>query len=373
MSTEGEQEQLIPLADPGTEFRQHRDAILSAVAQVLDSGFFILGPQVKAFEKSLATSLGVSDAIGVGSGTDALALALLALNVGPGDEVITVSHTAGPTVAAIRITGATPVFVDIAPDTYCMDPATVGTALSPRTKAIIAVHLYGHPADVSAIRAAAPGIAVVEDCAQAQGATWEGRPVGSLGTIACFSFYPTKNLGAMGDGGAVATSDAALADRVRQLRIYGWTKAQFSELRNGRCSRLDEVQAAILSIKLRTLPETLDRRRAVAARYRHALADLPIVLPCERPGAKHAYHLFVLRSDRRDGLEQHLAARGIGTGRHYPYPVHRQPGLAAHARHGGSLAVTENFASEILSLPIFTTLSGTQIERVIAAVRDFFR
>lgn len=362
----------VPLANPRGEAQALRAEIAAALMRVIDSPVYILGPEVSAFEKTLAASIGAAEAIGVASGTDALVLALLALGVAPGDEVITVSHTAGPTVAAIRMVGAVPVLVDIDAATYCLDPAAIKAALSPRTRAIIAVHLYGHPADIAAIRAAAPGVPVVEDCAQAQGALSGGKPVGGLGDIACFSFYPTKNLGAIGDGGAIASNDAALTERARKLRTYGWTKPQYAEMENGRCSRLDELQAALLSVKLAALPGYIDRRRAIAARYRDDLSGLPLTLPIETAGNSHAYHLYVLRSDRRDALEAHLQKEGIGVGRHYPLPVHKQPGLAAHARIPATLTVTEKIAGEILSLPMFSTMTDMQADRVVTAVKGFF-
>lgn len=362
----------VPLADPGAEALAQREALVAAMTRVLDSGHFILGPEVTRFEQAMAATIAVRDVIGVASGTDALVLAILALGIGAGDEVIAPSHTAGPSIAAIRMTGATPVLVECDPATYCLDAHAVAAALGPKTRAVIAVHLYGHPADMDALRAAAPGIALIEDCAQAQGASLNGRAVGSLGDIACFSFYPTKNLGALGDGGAVATSDPALAERVRRLRTYGWVKPQFAELEYGRCSRLDELQAAILSVKLDALPAAIARRHAIADRYHAGLNDLPLTLPVERPDAVHAYHLYVLRSDRRDALEAHLKAAGVSTGRHYPFPTHKQPGLAAQARIPASLTGTENLYGQILSLPMFTTMSDDQTDDVIAVVRGFF-
>jgi dTDP-4-amino-4,6-dideoxygalactose transaminase len=260
--------------------------------------------------------------------------------------------------------------VDVDENSYCLDPALLQCAISPRTKAVIAVHLYGHPADMAAI--AANGIPVIEDCAQAQGALLGGKPVGGFGVVSCFSFFPTKNLGAIGDGGAVASSDADIALRIRQLRTYGWSRPQYAELEGGRCSRLDELQAAILSEKLKVFPLAIARRRAVAARYRSGLADLPLVLPTEASGVEHAYHLYVVRSDRRDALESHLADCRIGTGRHYRLPVHHQPGLAAHARVPAPLDVTDRISGEILSLPMFATISDAQVDRVIEAIRSFY-
>ena len=362
----------VPLAYPRGEIQALHDEIVAALMRVVDSDSYILGPEVTAFEKALAASVGAADALGVASGTDALSLALLAVGAGRGDEVITVSHTAGPTVAAIRMIEAVPVLVDISESSYCLDPAKITAALSPKTKAIIAVHLYGHPANIAAIRAAAPGVPLVEDCAQAQGALSGGKPVGSLGDAACFSFYPTKNLGAIGDGGAVTSNDASIGKRARRLRTYGWTRPQYAELENGRCSRLDELQAAVLSVKLKGLPERIARRRAIAAHYRASFQGLPLVLPSEAVGMDHAYHLYVVRSDRRDALEAHLRKESIGTGRHYPVPIHRQPGLAAQARIPQKLTVTEKIGDEILSLPMFATMTDWQVERVVQAVRGFF-
>jgi dTDP-4-amino-4,6-dideoxygalactose transaminase len=372
MTTNHSDATYIPLAYPRGEIEELREKIAAAIMKVVDSNAYILGPEVSAFEQALANSLQVPHAIGVASGTDALALGMLGLGVGPGDEVITVSHTAGATVAAVRMIGAVPVLVDVNEDSYCLDPVGLHAAISARTKAIIAVHLYGHPADIDAMRMAAPGVPIIEDCAQAQGALSRGRPVGSLGDVACFSFYPTKNLGALGDGGAVVSGDKEIADRIRRLRAYGWTQPQFAELPLGRCSRLDEIQAAVLSLKLQVLPANLTRRRAIAARYRAGLSGLPLTLPTELPGMIHAYHLFVLRTHRREELERRLTLAKIGYGRHYPLPVHRQPGLAAGARIPRPLTVTDRISGEILSLPMFSTLRDDQVDTVIAAVKGLF-
>lgn len=362
----------VPFAFPGGEAEALRAELVAALSRVLDGNAYILGPEVRGFERALALALQVRETVGVASGTDAIVLALLALGIESGDEVVTVSHTAGATVAAIRMIGATPVLVDVLEDTYCLDPDALKGALSPKTKAILAVHLYGHPADIDAIRAVAPGIPIIEDCAQAQGALWHGKPVGGQGEVSCFSFYPTKNLGALGDGGAVATNDAGIASRVRTLRTYGWTNPQYAELNHGRCSRLDEIQAAVLAVKLNMVPDYVARRRAIAEQYRVGLSMLPLTLPIEQPGVMHAYHLYVLRSDARDRLEQHLGKAGIGVARHYPVPVHRQPGLATGARIPGPLSVTEKISGEILSLPMFSTMDDSQVHRVISAVRGFF-
>lgn len=365
----------IPFADPRSDNARLREAILASMARVLDRGPYILGPEVVNFEAALAKRLNVAGALGVASGTDALVLALLAAGVQPGDEVITVSHTAGPTVAAIRVVGAVPVLIDVDRQTYCLAPDGIAAALSSRTKALIVVHLYGHPADMFAIRSAVAdrGVILIEDCAQAQEATLASRQVGGFGDLSCFSFYPTKNLGALGDGGAVCSNDPEILLRLKELRTYGWSQPQFSTREFGRCSRLDELQAAVLSVKLPHLAEDIDRRRAVAHRYREGLGGLPIILPSERPDCRHAYHLFVIRTDQRDDLESYLAGRGIGTGRHYPFAVHRQPGLAAHARIPAPLAVTEEIAGEILSLPLFASMTDMQVDRVIEAIRSFFK
>lgn len=364
----------IPLADPRRDLSLLRTDIAQAIDQVVGSGSYILGTRVDAFERAASADIGGVGVAGVGSGTDALILALLALDIGPGDEVITVSHTAGPTVAAINSTGASPVLIDVEADTFCLDPALLSSAISSRTKAILPVHLYGHPADMAAIVTLAEkrGIAVIEDCAQAQGGSCGDRKVGTIGDIGCFSFYPTKNLGALGDGGMVSARSPQLIEKLRRLRTYGWTKPQFAEVFRGRCSRLDEIQAAILAVKLRHLDGDIERRRAIANLYREGLAGLPIVLPSERAGYRHAYHLYVIRCAQRDALASHLDAAQIGTGKHYPYPVHRQPGLMQQARISGSLAVTETLAKEVLSLPLFPSLTEVEVQRVISSIRSFF-
>ena len=364
----------VPLADPKAENARLREALLTAVTGVLDGGSYILGAEVSAFESEMAATLGVAGTVGVASGTDALVLALLALNVGDGDEVILPSHTAGPTCAAVAMVGAVPVLVDVDPATSVVTADLVRAAITPRTKAVIAVHLYGYPADLKALHAVtkAAGIALIEDCAQSQGARIDGVPAGSVGELSCFSFYPTKNLGALGDGGAVAVRDQTLLARVKALRTYGWSKPQFAELARGRCSRLDEIQAAMLRIKLRILDETNARRRAVADRYRLRLAGLPLTLPPTRKGVDHAYHLFVVRTPRRAALADFLRARGIGTGLHYPYAVHQQPAFQAVAQVPFPLTETERLVPEILSLPLFPDMALEDADRVADAVREFF-
>jgi dTDP-4-amino-4,6-dideoxygalactose transaminase len=370
----GRSEATVPLADPRGDMADLRDKILQAVTTTIDSGSYILGSEVAAFERAIAARLGTPGAVGVGSGTDALALALLAVGVKPCDEVITVSHTAGATAAAIRMVGAVPVLVDIESDTFSLDAGAIEAAIGPRTRAILPVHLYGHPADLKAIGAVAGrhGVSIVEDCAQAQDAAIDDRPVGTFGNIGCFSFYPTKTLGALGDGGLIASTKGELVDRARLLRVYGWRRPQFSEIPGGRCSRLDELQASILRVKLDRLTKDVESRRAMASRYNEELAGLPIILPTEQPGCRHVYHLYVIRCDRRDELAQHLERVGVATGIHYEYPVHMQPGLAEGCRIAGSLQTTEAVVRDILSLPIYPSLTKQSQDRVIAGVRAFF-
>jgi dTDP-4-amino-4,6-dideoxygalactose transaminase len=364
----------IPLADPLADQLHLRAEIMEAIARVIDGGRYILGPEVAAFEARMAQLLRSAGAVGVGCGTDALVLALLAAGVAPGDEVITASHTAGPTVAAISMIGAIPVLVDIDPESYCLDPVTLEAAHGPRTRAIVPVHLYGHPAELDQICGFARerGLVVVEDCAQAVDAMIGSRPVGGIGDFGCFSFYPTKNLGAVGDGGLVCASRPELVERVRSLRTYGWTKPQYAELARGICSRLDELQACILNVKLSSLAADIDRRRVIAEAYNGAFADLPIVCPVERPGVRHVYHLFVIRCGERDALTQSLNQAGIATGLHYPYPVHHQPGLAGKCRIPQPLAVTDAICRDIVTLPLYPSMPAESRDRVISAVRAFY-
>jgi len=325
---------------------------------------------VEAFEKEFARSAGTRHCVAVASGTDALWLSLLAAGVGPGDEVVTVSHTCVPTAAAILQCGATPVLVDVDPATMTMDPACAARAITRRTKAILPVHLYGLCADLAALKslARAKGLPLIEDCAQAAGAIFDGRPAGGHGLAGAFSFYPTKNLGALGDGGAVTTDDASFAARLRRLRFYGYEEAQVSR-EAGHNSRLDELQAAFLSISLKRLPSWIRSRREIAALYRDGFGDR-LSCPGDAPLRRHAYHLFVARSSRRGALRRALAARGVETAVHYPVPVHRQRGYAPLCKIGpGGLAVTERLAREIVSLPLYPELRPGEVKRVVAAVR----
>jgi dTDP-4-amino-4,6-dideoxygalactose transaminase len=347
----------------------HKQEIDDAVRRVLESGWYILGDEVRAFEEEFANYLGVSHSVGVGSGTEALHLALVACGIGHGDEVVTVSHTAVATVAAIELAGATPVFVDIDPVTYTMDADLLESGITSKTKAVIPVHLYGHPANMEDILAIAReyGLCVIEDCAQAHGATYRGKRVGSFGDMACFSFYPTKNLGALGDGGAVVTSDPGLAEKVRLLREYGWAERYVSHI-PGWNSRLDEVQAAILRVKLRYLDEDNSARTRLADLYVKGLSETALVLPRVREIAVHVYHLFVVCAQDRDRLLEYLYSQNIGAAVHYPVPVHMQ---AAYARLVvRRLPETERVASQILSLPIYPEMTENEVRSVIKAVRE---
>ncbi len=366
---------MIPWASPAAQYRAHKNDIAAAIVRVLDSGAYILGGEVESFERAFAAYCGVAHAVGVGSGTDALILALRALGIGAGGEVVTVSHTALATVAAIIATGATPVLVDVDAATSTIDPARIEEAIGPETKAIVAVHLYGQPADLHALGAIARrhGLKLVEDCAQAAGASYRGRRVGSIGDIASFSFYPTKNLGAIGDGGMVTTADAGLAARVRRLRQYGWNEARETE-DVGLNSRLDPLQAAILGAKLPHLDADNARRVAIAQRYATGLSGLPLTLPQARPEAAHVYHLYVVACDNRDALIAHLAQQGVGTAVHYPVPAHRHKGYAERVRvSAAGLPETDRLVGRILSLPIYPELTDAEVDRVIVAIRGYFK
>jgi dTDP-3-amino-3,4,6-trideoxy-alpha-D-glucose transaminase len=336
----------------------------------LESGWYILGDEVRAFEEEFAAYLDVSHSAGVGSGTEALHLALVACGIGHDDEVLTVSHTAVATVAAIELAGAKPVFVDIDPVTYAMDPDLLEKGITSKTKAVLPVHLYGHPAPMEDILAIAReyGLCVIEDCAQAHGATYRGKRVGSFGDMACFSFYPTKNLGAFGDGGAVVTSDSELAEKARLLREYGWAERYVSHT-PGWNSRLDELQAAILRVKLRYLDEDNGARARLADLYIKGLSETDLVLPGVRERADHVYHLFVIGAPDRDRLVGYLHSQDIGAAIHYPVPVHMQPAYA-HLEVG-RLPETERVARQILSLPMYPEMTEIEVGSVIKAVREF--
>jgi dTDP-4-amino-4,6-dideoxygalactose transaminase len=364
-------------ANPGAGYRALKTEIDAAVAKTLDSGWYILGNALKTFESEFAAWLGVPRAVGCGNGTDAIVLALRALGIGPGCSVATVSHTAVATVAAVEMAGATPVLIDIDPDHYTMDPADLAATLAapplglPPIKAVLPVHLYGQAADLDAIGALcrAHGLALIEDCAQAHGATWRGRKVGTFGDAATFSFYPTKNLGALGDGGAVALPTEDRANQVAALRQYGWRTHYISDA-VGMNSRLDEIQAAILSVKLAHLDAANARRQAIAAHYDEALRHTAIKPPARRPDAGHVFHLYVVRVPNRDAVQAKLRAAGIGSGIHYPQPVHLQPAYKDRVALGvARCAATEAAASQVLSLPLYPQLTDAEVEQVAGELR----
>ncbi len=357
----------IPCSAPG--LHEDGDAVRAAIARVVASGWFVLGPEVAAFEDAFASASGARHAIGVGNGTDAIALVLRALGIGPGDEVITTPLSAAYTALAILMTGARPVFADIDRDRHTLDPAAVRAQITSRTRAIVPVHLYGQAADMRAIEAIASqhNLAIVEDCCQAHLATSDGRPVGTIGVAGAFSFYPTKNLGALGDGGAVITNDAALADRIRVLRNGGQRDRYHHDVA-GVNSRLDEMQAAILLARLPYLAAWTRRRRAVAATYRQSITSANVRIPRELdPG--HVYHLFIVRSADRTALQGHLQARGIETLVHYPVPIPRQAALA-DARPD-PCPEADAACREVLSLPCHPALTASDLEEVAAAISDY--
>jgi dTDP-4-amino-4,6-dideoxygalactose transaminase len=368
---------LIPCASPHAQYLAHKDDIQAAIQRVLEGNSYILGKEVAEFEAAFAAYCDPNKkliGVGLNSGTDALILAMRALNVGRGDEVVTVSHTANATVAAVIATGAVPVLIDIDPVFYTLDPNRLESAITSRTRAIIAVHLYGQPADMDEINIIARrhGLPVIEDCAQAAGATYKGKRTGNLGTLSCFSFYPTKNLGAIGDGGMVLTANKVLAERIRCLRQYGWNKSRHT-CEVGINSRLDELQAAVLNAKLRFLDSDNERRRKIAERYNNALPHLSLTLPVARPNSRHVYHLYVIACDDRDSLMAGLAKAGIKCGIHYPLPVHCHRGYDKHVvLPTGRLPLTEHLAVRILSLPIYPELGENDVERVIAAVTSHY-
>jgi dTDP-4-amino-4,6-dideoxygalactose transaminase len=345
------------------------DAVRASVNRVLASGWFILGPELVAFEEEFAAASGAAYAVGVGTGTDAIALALRALGIGPGDEVITPPLSAAYSALAVMMAGATPVFADIDLDRLTIDPARVEAAVTPRTAAILPVHLYGQPADMPALEAVARrhNLAIVEDACQAHLATEGGRPVGTIGAAGAFSFYPTKNLGALGDAGAIVTNDAALADRLKRLR-NGGQQHRYHHLEFGVNSRLDEMQAAVLRARLPLLPAWTERRRAIGARYRQALGGAPVTVPPEcEPG--HVYHLFPVRSPERDAVQAHLRAEGIETLIHFPVPIPRQPALANAP--ASSCPVADRVCREVFSLPLHPALADADVDRIAAAVGRF--
>jgi dTDP-4-amino-4,6-dideoxygalactose transaminase len=365
---------IVPQANPGAGYRAHKQEIDAAIGRALDSGWYILGQEGRAFETEFAAWLGAGTVVGCGNGTDAIALALRGLGIGAGSSVVTVSHTAVATVAAIESTAATPVLIDIEPDHYTMDPAELARVLAdpppglPPIRAVIPVHLYGQVADVEVIGSLCRqhGVVLIEDCAQAHGAKRNGRLAGTFGDAATFSFYPTKNLGALGDGGAVVARDPAVGARIAALRQYGWTRHYISD-EVGINSRLDELQAAVLRVKLGHLDAANARRQEIARAYD---AVLGAQAPRRRRGSEHVYHLYVVRVAERDAVQARLREGGVGSGVHYPVPVHRQPAYEGRVPLGPSRCVeTEHAASQVLSLPLYPELTEAQVAQVCETLR----
>jgi dTDP-3-amino-3,4,6-trideoxy-alpha-D-glucose transaminase len=361
---------MIPFNDLKPLHKLLSEEINGAIQRVLNRGWFILGPELEAFETAFAAYHDLNHAVGVANGTDAIELALRAAGIGSGDEVITVSHTAVATVCAIERAGAKPVLVDIDPNTYTMQPAAAAAAVTARTKVLLPVHLYGHPADMAVILELANRhhLLVIEDCAQAHGARWDGKLVGTFGHLSTFSFYPTKNLGAYGDGGAVLTNDSYLNTKLRLLRNYGQT-SRYLHVERGVNSRLDELQAAILQVKLAHLDEINSTRRGLASQYNQQLEGVKI--PIEDELAEHVYHLYVIKHHQRDELAKALQQHGIGTLIHYPIPIHQQAAYADLGYTTGSLPNTEAIALQILSLPMYFGLSPEDISHIAETVRKY--
>ncbi|NWF94051.1 MAG: DegT/DnrJ/EryC1/StrS family aminotransferase [Syntrophaceae bacterium] len=373
---------MVPFIDLTRHYKEIQDEVFSAVRRVFEKGRFILGEEVSAFEEEFSRYCGVRYGVGVGSGTEALYLALKAAGVGEGDEVITVANSFIATALAISQTGAKPLFVDIDPETYTMDPNALEHLLRRqkakggrrRIRAILPVHLYGHPARMDSIMDLAKrhDLVVVEDACQAHGARYQGRKVGSFGLLGCFSFYPTKNLGGYGDGGMVVTDERRLSEKLRLLRCYG-EKEKYQHVLKGFNSRLDEIQAAILRIKLRYLDQKNEERRRKAEIYRRMLKGEGFHPPVEDEKARHVYHLFVIRTKRRNGLQAFLKEKGIETLIHYPGPIHLQRAFRELGNSKGDLPMTERYAKEILSLPFFPEMTESEIEEVVKNIRSWIR
>ena len=367
----------VQFGDLKSHYTIYKEQIDQAVVRVLESGYFILGPELKAFEESFARFLGLNEdqpfVVGCGSGTDAIYLALAACEVGPDDEVIVPSHTAVPTICAIRMTGAVPVFVDICPETFLVDPAQIEEKISSKTKAIVPVHLYGQMADMDAIEAIAKQhkLFIVEDCAQSTGATYKGKQSGTLGDFGAFSFYPSKNLGAFGDAGAVTCKTREAYERLIKLRNYGQSRRYYNDM-EGVNSRLDEMQAAILAAQLPFVPEWNKRRQEIAARYDAGLKDL-IKVPGKAAQNGHVYHLYVVEIDQREALMEFLTERSIQTLIHYPVPAHMQDAYKYLNYSPGSLPATEKAVERILSLPMYPGLEDAQVDYVIESIREFYK
>ncbi len=367
----------VPLLDLAAQYAPIRDAVVEAVTRVVDTQKFILGPEVEAFEAEVAAYLGAPHAIGVSSGTDALLVAMMALDLGPGDEVIVPTYSFFATAGCVSRTGATPVLVDIEPVSYNLDVEAVRRAITPRTRAIVPVHLYGQAADMTPLLALAceHGLQVIEDAAQAIGATLDGKALGTLGRFGCFSFYPSKNLGAAGDAGLVTVNDDEMAARVRLLRVHGAQRTYHHEKVGGNF-RMAAIQAAVLRVKLRHLEAWTEARRRNADRYRQLFAALapgaPVHLPVELPGRRHIYNQFVIRAERRDALRDHLRAHGVGCEVYYPVPFHLQPCFAYLGVPQGALPEAERASAETLALPIYSELTEAQQQYVVETIAAFY-
>ena len=368
----------VPLLDLEAQYRPLRDELLAAVTRVCDSQRFIMGPEIESLESELCTQLGVTHAIAVSSGTDALLLALMALGIKAGDEVVTTAYSFFATAGAIVRVGATPVLVDIDPATFNIDPAQAAAAITPRTKAIMPVHLFGLGADMDPIMEAADraGIPVVEDAAQAIGSTYKSRPIGAIGAFGCFSFFPSKNLGAFGDAGLLTTEDATLAARARLLRTHGMKPKYYHHL-VGANFRMDALQAAVLRVKLPHLAAWTEGRRANAARYLRlfhtAGLDVAVTLPSEPPDRSHIFNQFIIRTADRDALKRHLDEQGIGNEIYYPVPFHLQPCFADLGYHQGDFPHAERAALESLAIPVYGELTAAQQDTVVSAIGQFLR
>src|SRR3984957_3790710 len=366
--------QPIPYLDLPAQLRPLPKELDAVIAKTLDNCSFCLGPDVVQFEKDFAKFCGAQHCVAFNSGTSALHIALMLLGVGPGDEVISTPMTFVATSWAISYVGAKPVYVDIDDATFNLDPKLIEKAITPKTKAIMQVHLYGHPFDTCPILAIGKkhNLPVVEDAAQAHGAKYKGKTIGTFGAISCFSFYPGKNLGACGEGGALVTNDDAFAARARSLREHGSTQRYYHD-EVGFNYRMEGIQGAVLGVKLKHLNAWTKGRRHVAKRYHELLADTPLQLPLEADWAESVYHLYVVRHPRRDDLKKHLEANGVGCALHYPLPLHLQKCYASLGYHAGDFPVAERAARECLSLPIYPELTDDQIQRVAAVIRDFFK
>ena len=357
---------MIYCSNPLAQYESKKVEISDAIKRVLDRGQYVLGSEVKTFENSFSNYCGVKYGVGVNSGTDALILALKALDIGPGDEVITVSYSAIATISAILACGATPVLVDIEWGYFTMDPACVNLAITSKTKAILPVHIYGQPADMDPILLIAKenNLLVIEDCAQAPGASYNGVKVGSMGDVGCFSFYPTKNLGAFGDGGMVVTKNVRIADRIRRLGQYGWNSIRDTQ-EPGVNSRLDEIQAAVLNVKLKSLDSDNACRKNVAAWYTNKLSGAELTLPIERPNSHHVYHLYVISCGNRDELKRQMENNSVIAGIHYVVPGHLHKGYTEKCiLPSMGLPITENLSGKILSLPMYPEITSQQLDKV---------